>query len=59
MPRIQFDLGLRTARITGTAVSFTARKCCQTSTAVPFFLILNPQTVRYGSKTAVNRCLWP
>ena len=49
-------LGLRTVRITVTAVSFTAVNSVRSSTAVTVFHILNPKRVRYGPETAVNGC---
>ena len=49
-------LGLRTVRITVTAIGFTAVNSVRSSTAVTVFHILNPKQVRYGPETAVNGC---
>ena len=49
-------LGLRTVRITVTAVGFTAVNSVRSLTAVTVFHILNLKQVRYGPEMAVNGC---
>ena len=54
--KIQSEVGLRTVRITVTAVGFTAVNSVRSLTTVTVFHILNPKRVRYGPETAVNGC---